>query len=118
MPRPTSSTPSTAAFARAIPSDERAVKRTMFGSPCCFVNGNMFGGVHGHELFLRLPEEGRRLLLRRDGASLFEPIHGRPMREYVCVPSAMLDNPRLLRTWVRRAFEYGLTLAPRKPRKL
>jgi TfoX/Sxy family transcriptional regulator of competence genes len=30
--------------------------RKMFGYPAYFINGNMFAGVHGEKLFIRLPE--------------------------------------------------------------
>ncbi|MSP24580.1 MAG: TfoX family protein [Myxococcales bacterium] len=110
MPALSSKTAIAETFARALPTDERAIARTLFGSPCCFVNGNMFAGAHREELFLRLPVDQRGRFLRQSGARVFEPIAGRPMREYVSVPSTMLENRRQLRGWVKRAFDYALTL--------
>ena len=37
-------------------------KRTMFGCPCAFVNGNMFFGVFQDQLFLRMGDEQREQL--------------------------------------------------------
>jgi TfoX/Sxy family transcriptional regulator of competence genes len=44
----------------------------MFGNVAGFVNGNLFMGVYGNGLFLRLSEEDRGELLKIKGASLFE----------------------------------------------
>jgi hypothetical protein len=41
-----------------------AVARQMFGYPTGFVNGNMFMGLHQHNMVLRLPEGPRAELLR------------------------------------------------------
>lgn len=104
-------------FNAVLPKDERAQSRKMFGYPCCFVNGNMFTGLHQENLIVRLPERQRERLLRVDGAVVFEPMAGRPMSEYVTVPPTMLANKRQLRSWVKKAFDYGLTL-PGTQRKL
>ena len=56
---------------------------TWFG----FVNRNMFVGVFGSDVFVRLSEADRVQILE-EGASVFEPIHGRPMKEYVTMPNA------------------------------
>ena len=82
----------------------------MFGYPAAFVGGNMFTGVHEDRMILRLGEEDRTLLLREKGAQIFEPMPGRPMREYVVVPEAVLGSPPKLREWLRRAEAYARTL--------
>ena len=33
-------------FAKALEDFEEIERRKMFGYPCCFVNGNMFTGLH------------------------------------------------------------------------
>lgn len=102
-----------------LPKDPRAERRKMFGYPCSFVNGNLWIGLHEHNLLLRLDEKSRAELLELPDARVFEPLPGRVMREYVVVPEALLEEPRELRGWVKRAFTYALSLERKvpKPRK-
>lgn len=90
-----------------------ATPRKMFGFPAAFVNGNMFMGLHQEDMLLRLPEDSRAELLKMDGARIFEPMPGRPMREYVVVPPALLKDHGKLAQWAKRALEYGLSLPPK-----
>jgi TfoX/Sxy family transcriptional regulator of competence genes len=70
-----------------------AVKRKMFGSPCFFVNRNMYCGVHQESIFIRLSEEDRiKVLEEFDEAAVFEPMEGRKMREYISLPPAVYDD--------------------------
>jgi hypothetical protein len=45
----------------AVAPGPPALHRKMFGYPAAFVNGNMFMGLFQEEMFLRLPEDVRRL---------------------------------------------------------
>ena len=94
-----------------------AVPRKMFGFPAAFVNGNMFMGLHQEDMLLRLPDEPRAELLKISGAHIFEPMPGRPMREYVVVPPSLLADRKKLTAWVAKALEYGLTLKPKAKSK-
>lgn len=89
--------------------------RTMFGCPCGFLGGNMFMGLFGDRLFLRLGEGDRDKLLAEEGAEHFDPMGGRPMREYVVVPSAWLegDLDDDLRAWTAKSVRYAKTLPPK-----
>lgn len=91
----------------------------MFGYPAAFANGNMFAGVHQSSFVLRLPDEQRAEFLRIPGAGPFEPMPGRPMREYVVVPSVMVGRPADLAPWIERSLAYASSLQPKakKPRK-
>ena len=90
-----------------------ATPRKMFGFPAAFVNGNMFMGLHQEDMLLRLPEDSRPELLKTSGARIFEPMPGRPMREYVVVPPTLLKDRSKLSSWVSKAFKYGLSLPPK-----
>ena len=92
-----------------------AERRLMFGFPAGFVNGNMFMGLYEEQLLLRL-DEGPRQALVAGGATPFEPMKGRPMREYVVAPAALVADRAALVKWVRQAFAYGRSLPP-KPKK-
>ncbi len=88
--------------------------RKMFGYPAAFVNGQMFTGVFQDRLFVRLPESGRTELAKQGGKA-FEPMPGRPMREYAEVPPSVLRSKAALAGWVRRAFDYAAALPPKGP---
>ena len=103
-----------AAFEKAAPKDPRAVKRPMFGYPALFVNGNMFAGTYQDKVVVRLPEADRGKLLKEKGAAPFEPMPGRPMKEYVVVPAPVVAKPAALRSWIDRGLAYALTLPPKK----
>jgi TfoX/Sxy family transcriptional regulator of competence genes len=91
-------------------------QRRMFGYPCSFVKGNMFAGLFETGLFLRLSESDRGEFLKLKGATQFEPMPGRPMREYVTAPPSMARYPGLVAKWLAKAFVYGSSL-PAKTRK-
>ena len=65
----------------------------MFGNFAGFVNGNMFLRVFGEAVFVRLDERHRAALLDEPGTAVFEPMSGRPMKEYVSFPEAWRDEP-------------------------
>ena len=89
----------------------------MFGFPCAFVNGNMFTGLHQRDMIVRLPEDARAELFEVPGASRFEPMAGRVMREYVAVPHPTQSDAELLAAWVARSFEFARSLPVKKPKK-
>ena len=105
-----------ARFSEIVPSDPRVERRQMFGYPAAFVGGNMFMGLHQENLILRLPEQQRSEFLSINGASVFEPMPGRPLREYVMVPEAMLPDSSALRVWAGRSLEYAASLPSKKAR--
>jgi TfoX/Sxy family transcriptional regulator of competence genes len=95
-------------------------KRPMFGSPCFWINRNMFAGVHGDNIFIRLPEADRKELLGGfPGAAQFEPIKGHFMKEYVVLPREVYNNPGAFEAWLMRAHAYAASLPPKvkKPKK-
>ena len=106
-------------FASVLPEGPAIEKRKMFGYPCAFVNGNMFTGLHQESLIVRLGENDRKRLIDEAGAKQFEPMPGRPMREYVALPEALLDDRTRLTELIAEAKEFAASLPPkvRKPRK-
>ena len=91
-------------------------RRKMFGCPAYYINGNMFAGVYGQQLFLRLPEEARAELSERLDAKPFEPMAGRPMKEYVTMPEAVWSDPAALDDWMRRSVEFAAAMPPKQPK--
>ena len=103
-------------FEKAIQSFPEAEPRKVFGYPAAVVNGHMFAGLHQEDMILRLGEADRAQLLKRPGARLFEPMPGRPMREYVVVPPPVLNSSAQLNTWIGKALSYTRSLPPKAPK--
>jgi hypothetical protein len=113
IPRP--SPASVARYRASLVAQPAAVERTMFGCPCAFVGGNMTAGLYGDDWFVRLPADERAELLATDGARPFEPMPGRPMREYVVLPPSIVADDEALATWLSRAVAFAMTLPPKEP---
>ncbi|HET6475656.1 MAG TPA: TfoX/Sxy family protein [Thermoleophilia bacterium] len=98
--------------------DQPVDYRPMFGCPAYFTGGNMFAGVWQETVMLRLPEDERAAVTAAGGGP-FEPMEGRPMKEYVALPASMVADPAEAAGWVRRAAAYAASLPPKqkKPRK-
>lgn len=104
------------AFAAAIAGLSDTEPRTMFGYPAAFSAGQMAGGIFQDRVMVRLPAEVRARALALPDAGPFEPIPGRPMKEYVVLPREVTADPRRLREWLAQAAEYTRSLPPKKPR--
>lgn len=102
------------AFGQAAPRDPRVERRTMFGYPALFVRGNMFAGTYGEDVVVRLPEAERTALVKRKAARPFEPMPGRPMKEYVVLPATVARRRAALASFLARGFAYAATLPPKK----
>ena len=117
MPMPKPDEASRKFFESVLPDDGRVRARPMFGNVAGFVNGNMFMGLFGDDLFVRLSEADRAELLREEGASQLEPMPGRPMKEYVAVPEAWRQEPQRVRDWVGRSLVWVGDMPEKKPKK-
>ncbi len=104
-------------FGHAIEPLPDVQARKMFGYPAAFVNGNMFSSLFQSSMILRLSEQDRAECARQFGARRFEPMPGRPMREYVEVPEKILKSPTLLDTWLSKARDYAAALPPKTARR-
>lgn len=68
-----------------------AKRSKMFGMPCLKnPGGKAFVGLSGDELVVKLgrdtPQHAEALKI--EGAHLFDPMGGRPMKEWICLPVA------------------------------
>lgn len=104
-----------ALFDGAVPDRPGVERRQMFGYPAAFANGQLFMGLHEQRFLLRLPDTARSELLAI-GATAFEPMPGRSMREYVVLPATVVDDAALLKEWVGQALAH-VTAMPPKPAK-
>ena len=105
-------------FHEAVAGIDGVEVRKMFGYPAAFIGGNLTAGLHQESVMVRLPDAERQERLA-DGWTLFEPMPGRPMREYVALPPEVAADVVAMRHWVERAAVHVRTLPPKaaKPRK-
>jgi TfoX/Sxy family transcriptional regulator of competence genes len=89
----------------------------MFGCPAGFVNGNMFCGAHEDNIAVRLGEKACESALRQPGFRPFEPLPGRVMKEYVCLPHDRLTDLNYLESWFKKALDYAAALPPKRAKK-
>ena len=89
--------------------------RKMFGYPAAFANGHMFTGLFADEWMIRLPEAGRIELTALGGRPL-EPMPGKPMREYLSLPEAVVADAEALAAWLERAMAMVVAMPPKKGR--
>jgi TfoX/Sxy family transcriptional regulator of competence genes len=92
-------------------------RKQMFGYPCAFESGHLFTGLFADSLFVRLAETDRARLLKMKGATPFEPMKGRPMREYAVLPPSMLEDEEAVKAWMQLALVNARTLPPKKAKR-
>ena len=92
----------------AVKPDARVSWKAMFGGAGFYADGVMFAAWFGAELALKLPEDKRAELLQVDGALQAQS------RQYVEVPHAFLDDPRLLEAWVKISVDYAAMTKKRR----
>ena len=112
MPKPTEG--DRERFTALVPEDPDVVVKPMFGNLGAFVNGNMFMGLFGSAIGVKLPSADQEELLAQPGAGPFGPAE-RPMGGYVMLPadwSADQATP-----WIQRSLAHVTALPPKKPKK-
>jgi hypothetical protein len=60
----------------------------MFGMPSLQANGRSIAGLWGDSLVVKLPPAGVEAVMKLSGVAPFDPMGGRPMKEWVVVPRA------------------------------
>ena len=111
IPKPTEE--DKAYFRSVVPVAAGVEVKAMFGNLGAFVNGNMFMGLFGASVGVRLPPEAREELLGTDGAGPFGPDE-RPMGEYVAMPMSWRSDPDSTELWVSRAFTHVAAMPPKR----
>ena len=86
-------------------------KKMMFGCPAYFAGGKMFAGVFEDGIFLRFNEQDRIMLLENDDElSHFDPLGGKPMREYLSFPEPYITDIAALEDLVHKAWSYAMSI--------
>src|SRR5947209_15277715 len=112
MPKPTEATK--AAFAKVVPDGPGITLKPMFGQLSAFVNGNMFCGIFGEELMVRLPAE-EIAKVKQQGGKDFEPMAGHKMGGYVVVPGDWRARPPT--ALIKRALDETRKMPAKTPKK-
>ena len=112
MPKPSEA--AKAALARVVPDEPAVTLKPMFGQLSGFVNGNMFVGIFGEDLFVRLPDE-QSAPIRKQGGRDFEPRPGHAMSGYVTVPTTWRSKPAPTEAWIAAALAFARGLPPKVP---
>jgi TfoX/Sxy family transcriptional regulator of competence genes len=112
MPKP--SEEAKAAFSKLVPDEPSVTLKPMFGQLSAFVNGNMFCGIFGEELMVRLPE-AEIATVKKQGGRDFEPMAGHKMSGYVIVPGNWRAKAPI--ALIRRALEVTRKMPAKTPKK-
>lgn len=96
-------------FRSLVPDEPGVQVKPMFGQLGAFVNGNMFAGLFGPSVGVKLDDAGATEL-RGLGGGPFGPAE-RPMGGYVTIPDGVDAS-----SWVRRAEEHVASLPPKRKR--
>jgi TfoX/Sxy family transcriptional regulator of competence genes len=99
-------------FRSLVPDDAGVEVKPMFGNLGAFVNGNMFMGLFGADIGLKLARADLDQLARVAGSGPFGPAE-RPMGGYLSLPVALIGTADADR-WVRQALAYVAGLPPKK----
>ena len=114
IPKPTDD--DKAVFRALVPDRPDVLVKPMFGNLGAYVNGNMFMGLFGPSIGLKLSERDRDALLSVDGAGPFGPPE-RPMGGYVSLPAGWRKPTKQTEDWVTRSLEFLAALLPKIAKK-
>ena len=105
-------------FHSLLPDEPQIQVKPMFGNLGAFVNGNMFCGLFGADVGVRLTDPDDRARLTQAGGGPFGPSE-RPMGGYLSLPVGWRDKPGrpTARGWVTLAFGQVALLAPKAPKR-
>jgi TfoX/Sxy family transcriptional regulator of competence genes len=102
-------------FRSLVADDARVEVKPMFGNLGAFVNGNMFMGLFGPAIGVKLAPDDAETLSAIEGAGPFGPPE-RPMSGYVSLPAAWRGDPQSAH-WVARALDYVSALPEKAAKK-
>jgi TfoX/Sxy family transcriptional regulator of competence genes len=104
-------------FRSLVPAGDAVEVKPMFGNLGAFVNGNMFAGLFGSSLGVRLVADASRAeLAGLEGSGPFGP-EERPMGGYLALPAGWPATPELASSWMARAMAEVADLPPKAPKK-
>jgi TfoX-like protein len=100
-------------FASVLERYPEAERRQMFGYPAAFVGGNMATGLFRDTWVVRLPADEIGPA-KAAGAQGFEPMPGKPMKAFVVIPAADVNDDAAISSWVERGLALARSMPPKK----
>jgi len=106
-------------FRSLVPDHPDVAVKPMFGNLGAFVNGNMFAGLFGPTIGIKLSPADREELESAERTVPFGPAE-RPMSGYTGLPEMWNEegdgDDARAKAWIHKAFEYISTLPPKEPK--
>lgn len=106
-------------FRSVLPREADVVVKPMFGNLGAFVNGNMFAGLFGPTIGVKLSEADRAELESTERTVPFGPAE-RPMGGYVGLPEMWNadggDDSARERAWISKAYAHVAGMPPKAPK--
>ncbi|MFC9773494.1 MULTISPECIES: TfoX/Sxy family protein [unclassified Pseudarthrobacter] len=107
-------------FRRVVPDHPDVVVKPMFGNLGAFINGNMFAGLFGSTIGVKLSDADRGILESSERTVPFGPAE-RPMGGYTGLPEVWNEegdgDDTRARAWAEKALGYIATLPPKQPKE-
>lgn len=107
-------------FRRVVPDHPDVVVKPMFGNLGAFINGNMFAGLFGSTIGVKLSDADRAILESSERTVPFGPAE-RPMGGYTGLPEVWNEegdgDDTRARAWAEKALGYIATLPPKQPKE-
>lgn len=100
-------------FGAVLDGYPSAARKPMFGYPAAFVGGNMATGLFADRWVVRLSDV-EIADAKAAGAEGFEPMPGRPMKSFVVIPAADVDDDAAIRRWVERGLAHAASLPAKR----
>ena len=91
-------------------------RKNMFGTAAWFLETNdmIFAGAWGEGVMVRIGEQRTSSLIESGEAEPFDPMEGKPMREYVYLNGEQIAEDGELLEWLDEASEFAASLPPKK----
>jgi hypothetical protein len=86
----------------------------MFGMPTLKADGKAFSGLFNNDMVFKLPGSHHAAALALDGAKLFDPGMGRPMKEWVQIPLKISEQ---WKKFAEAAMNYVISVMKAKEKK-
>jgi hypothetical protein len=102
-----------ARFGEVLDRYPDAARKKMFGYPAAFIGGNMATGLFADRWVVRLPDAEIEPA-KAAGAGPFEPMPGKPMKAFVVIPPADVDDDAAIARWVERGLAHAASMPPKK----
>jgi len=107
-------------FRTVVPAHADVIIKPMFGNLGAFVNGNMFAGLFGSTIGIKLSDEDREILESTERTVPFGPPE-RPMGGYTGLPEMWNEegdgDDARARAWAEKAYVHAAALPPKAPKE-